>query len=137
MKEHHKLIKQHEVEIKDLQQQKLEILNQNAELKAQEHHHSSDISELRKRLESTREEKKELSLEIENLKLQIMKKNDQISNHERLRSEELDRRDKMLNDRDILISKLKEDLRHRDEELEAYDEENQLRVCIDTLIDFR
>jgi uncharacterized protein (DUF3084 family) len=127
-KEHHKLIKNHEMEIKELIDKKIHILALNAEFQAQSNHHSSDIMEFTKRLESSKEERKQLQADIDQLKLQLIKKTDQIHNHEKLRSEELDTRTKMVHERDVIINKLKEDLRLLHDELETVDEENQLKM---------
>lgn len=126
--ERHKLIKNHDIELKSLHDQRLAIQNENSELKAKEQHFSSDCAQLQKRLDAARGEISHLETSTHGLKNDISKKSELIAHHEKIRSDELDRRDKMLNDRDVLITRLKEELRSRDEELDDVDEENQIRV---------
>jgi chromosome segregation ATPase len=121
--DHHKLIKAHEVEIKAMHEQKLLVQGENSELRAKEQHYASDTAQLRKRLETTKEEMRHLEVTIENLKAEI-------AQHTKLRSEELDRRDKMLHERDTLITKMKDQIRQQDDELDAAEEENQIRVSL-------
>ncbi len=114
---HHAHTKEHEVEVKRLQDQKLELHTQVCELKSKEAQYSATIHASSSRMEEALAEAAKAGERTKSL-----------LNELKASREDTDRAKRYLTERDSLILRLKEELKARDEELDEAEEETKLKV---------
>lgn len=109
-----------EAEIKRLCDEKITIQEEISNLQTQGMRHALELKNLKLKLDDT----KTLELELASKRMEITKLLEQISK-DKIQSDNLQA---SITQRNTLISKLKEELKKRDSELDAKDEETALRV---------
>lgn len=124
----HQVVKDHEISLARLHARKQSLNEENSDLKAKEAHYSSDLAQLKHRLEEARRELGETDSIIADLKHACSK-----SEHDRKAEKNhnagiIAQMEKSLSERESIISKLKDECKRRDEELEQADQENQIKV---------
>ncbi|KAI8930191.1 hypothetical protein BC831DRAFT_547078 [Entophlyctis helioformis] len=132
-------IKEHESELRRLQEQRSSLHQELSDLKAKETHHASDAAQLRSRLEDARRETKALEGQLASLHADLARARDEGEREKRERREDADKMHQMMVARDAVIGRLKEEIRRRDEELDAKEEDNfikmkELQLSINTLM---
>ncbi|KAJ8326783.1 hypothetical protein QVD99_005432 [Batrachochytrium dendrobatidis] len=133
---HAQIQKEHDAAIKRLHDQRMNQSQELSDLQARDAHHMADITQLRVRLEEARKEAKEAHEQLIQFQSELNRireasereKKDVVEREKRERKQEHETILKQISARDSVISRLKEELRRRDDEMEARDEENIIRM---------
>eukprot|EP00842_Homolaphlyctis_polyrhiza_P002498 jgi/Hompol1/3249/HPOL_006463-RA len=120
-------IKEHEAELKRMQDQRSSLSQEFSDLKAREAHYQADLAQLRGRLEDARREIKVFDGLVAGLQADIQRERDLAEKERRERRAEVEKLTQQCGSRDATITRLKNEIRRRDEEMEASEEENILR----------
>nr|KAJ3422966.1 Leucine-rich repeat-containing protein 45 [Polyrhizophydium stewartii] len=129
-------IKEHEAELKRLQEQRGQLNHDISDLKAKESHYATDITQLRARLEDARRETKAVEAQLASSQADAARlreafereKRELVDRERRDRRDETDKQQQQIHACEATIARLKDEIRKRDEELEASEEENMLKV---------
>lgn len=124
----HNQIKDYEHNLKKIHDQKHHLQNENAELIAKETQHLSTVSLMQKRVDESAKEESNAKLLLSQIKEKM--ENERLD-HDKItvnHIEEIQSYKKKLEERELVIKKLKEQIKLREEDLDAAEEEAQLRV---------
>jgi chromosome segregation ATPase len=127
---HTQALKDHEQLVGRLTEQKTNLAEQLADLKAKESHHAANVSELNQKLIDVRKEGQKLSSDLAGALSDLKRANEELVREKQESKASLDRLQTLASSKDLLINRLKEELKRREEELEEVDEAHFLKVFI-------
>ncbi|KAH9250831.1 hypothetical protein BASA81_011341 [Batrachochytrium salamandrivorans] len=128
--------KENGLALKRLQDQRTQLNQELSDLQASESHHIADLTQLRNRLEASRQETKDAQILLSQFQAETVRNREanerakkEVADKEKAtRHEDHEKALQQIAARDAVIARLKEELRRREDEIQNKDDENMIRM---------